>query len=256
MSDPAATLAPFLERPQTAGVFSDFDGTLAAIVDDPAAAKPLPGAVDALAALTARFARVAVVSGRPASFLQTWFEGTEVTLSGVYGLETVGPAGVERVDGVDAWRDAIEDVAARSDRDGPGGMRVERKGLSVTLHYREHPDVEPAVRGWAHAEATRTGLAVHDAKMSVELRPPVERDKGTAVRDLAHGLAAVCFLGDDVGDVDAFSALDELAANGVAIAKVAVRSAELPPELERGADLVVDGPSGAVALLRELRGES
>ena len=40
------------------------------IVDDPWGARPYPGAAEALAAVSHRFARVAVVSGRPVAFLR------------------------------------------------------------------------------------------------------------------------------------------------------------------------------------------
>jgi trehalose 6-phosphate phosphatase len=88
--------------------------------------------------------------------------------------------------------------------------------------------------------------------MSFELHPPIAADKGTAVRDLADGLAAVCFLGDDLGDLPAFAELQRLADEGVATVRVAVRSDEAPEELLDAADVVVDGPEGARDLLRQL----
>src|SRR5205807_10586135 len=62
---PAELLAPFLAHPERAGVLCDFDGTLSPIVPDPATARPVAGALDALGALADRYAVVAVVSGRP-----------------------------------------------------------------------------------------------------------------------------------------------------------------------------------------------
>jgi trehalose 6-phosphate phosphatase len=50
-------------------VFVDFDGTLAPIVDIPEEARPLPGAAAVLGRLADRYARVAVISGRPVAFL-------------------------------------------------------------------------------------------------------------------------------------------------------------------------------------------
>ena len=47
----------------------DLDGTLAPIVDDPNEARPLPGTVVLLGHLAARFAAVALLSGRPAEYL-------------------------------------------------------------------------------------------------------------------------------------------------------------------------------------------
>ena len=58
--------------------------------------------------------------------------------------------------------------------------------------------------------------------------------------------SAVCFLGDDLGDLPAFAELQRLAGEGVATARVAVRSDEAPQALLDAADLVVDGPEGAL----------
>jgi trehalose 6-phosphate phosphatase len=131
-------------------------------------------------------------------------------------------------------------------------MRVENKGLSLTLHYRGHPELEDAVRDLAEGQALRSGLSVRPARMSYELHPPIAADKGTAVRDLTDGLTAVCFLGDDLGDLPAFAELESLAATGMTTVRVAVRSEEAPAELLDAADLVVEGPEGARDLLQRL----
>ena len=131
-------------------------------------------------------------------------------------------------------------------------MRVEHKGLSLTLHYRGSPELASEVEVFAQALAARSGLSVRPARMSYELHPPVAVDKGTALRDLTAGLAAVCFMGDDVGDLAAFRALDELAQRGVAVVRIGVHSDEALPELLDAVDLVVDGPEGARDLLERL----
>lgn len=253
--DAGALLAPFLARPDRAGVVTDFDGTLAPIVDDPAESRPLPGSVDVLHALADRYARVAVVSGRPAEFLARHLgigSGSRLTASGLYGLETVDGSRTSSHPDAEGWRAVVAEVAARADAGAPPGLRVERKGLSVTVHYRTAPETGEWAREFAAREAARTGLVVHPARMSEELRPPVPVDKGSVVRDMAVGLDAVCFLGDDRGDLPAFAALDELAAGGAHAVKVAVTSPEAPPALLAAADLVVDGPPGALAFLRRL----
>jgi trehalose 6-phosphate phosphatase len=61
--------ARLVAQARTAAVCLDFDGTLAPIVDDPNKARPLPGAVELLECLAARFAAVALISGRPADYL-------------------------------------------------------------------------------------------------------------------------------------------------------------------------------------------
>jgi len=247
----AAALAPFRARPADAAVVVDFDGTLSPIVDDPAAARAADGAAEALVALSARLGLVAVMSGRPTDFLRTVVPAG-VTLSGLYGLEVVRD-GV-RTDHPDAgaWRETVAEVARRSADLGPPGMDVEPKGLSLTLHYRRHPDIAAAAAAWADEQAARSGLEVRAAKMSVELHPPIAADKGTALEALTSGMGAVCFVGDDRGDLPAYDALDRMADRGVHALRVAAASDEAPAELLARADLVVDGPPAVVALLRRL----
>src|SRR5687767_10522338 len=82
-------LAPFLRSPDRAGILVDFDGTLSVIVDEPADARPARGAVDVLHALAESYCRVAVVSGRPLSFLVSHLGvAPKLILRGLYGLES------------------------------------------------------------------------------------------------------------------------------------------------------------------------
>lgn len=252
-ADRTASLAPLLTDPGRAAVVSDFDGSLSPIVDDPAAARPAPGAAEVLRALADRYGLVAVLSGRPTDFLRSVVP-PGIVLSGLYGLEVVRDG--ERTDhpGAGAWRETVADVARTSADRGPEGMDVEPKGLSLTLHYRRHPQAAAAVEDWARRQAARSGLVVRPARMSVELHPPIAADKGTALVSLATGFAAVCFIGDDRGDLPAFDALDALAGRGAHTVRVAVRSGESPPDLLDRADLIVEGPEAVVGLLGELAG--
>jgi trehalose 6-phosphate phosphatase len=244
-------LAPLRAAPERTAVLLDFDGTVSPIVDDPETARPLDGLPELLGRLAERYALVGVISGRPVEFLQRWLPPS-VVLSGIYGLEVARVSVREDHPSAGAWREVIDDVAGVSRSRGPRGMRVESKGLSLTLHYREAPGLEREVRTWATQQAARSGLTLRNARRSVELHPPIDTDKGTAVRALVDDLSAACFLGDDLGDLPAFDALDELAAAGRATVKVAVRSDEAPPEMLVRADFVVDGPEGASALLARL----
>jgi trehalose 6-phosphate phosphatase len=225
---PLTALEPLLRHPATTGLFADFDGTLSEIVDDPDAARPVEGAVHALEALATVLGRVGVVSGRPVAFLERFFDA-DLLLTGLYGLEQTYRG--QRTDHPQggSWREVVDDVTSMARARGPEGMRVEPKGLSLTLHFRGRPDVEPEVRAFAESLALRSGLECRPARMSFELHPPIPLDKGTAVLGLAEGLEAVAFLGDDVGDIKAFDALDALAAKGVAVLRVAVGSSESVP---------------------------
>lgn len=238
-------------QPAATAVLSDFDGTLSEIVLDPATAVPLPGVPELLGELSRSYATVAVISGRPVSFLRAVLP-TTVHLSGLYGLEEVRD-GVE-LDHPDAapWRPVVADLVERARAAVPTGVGIEPKGLSVTLHYRANPALEPAVTEWAEAEAARTGLHARSAKRSVELHPPVPADKGTAVQALAGRASRVCYLGDDLGDLPAFAALEAMRDAGRDALRVAVRSRELAPEVRKAADHLVDGPTGARDFLAAL----
>ncbi|CAN5820437.1 trehalose-phosphatase [soil metagenome] len=248
-------LAPLLATPKASGVLTDFDGTLAPIVDEPADARPMEGVCEVLGALAKRFRRVAVISGRPVSFLEPHLP-PKVVISGLYGLEVSEQGKHRDHPSAGAWREVVADVASLSEARGPAGMRVEPKHLSITLHYRMHPEIEHEVEAWARRKAGRAGLSCRRAKMSFELHPPIATDKCTAVGELSKGLKALCFIGDDYGDLSAFDAFDRLAREGRTAVKVAVRSAEAPEEILQRADLVVDGPDGALDLLRHLANQA
>jgi len=245
-------ISVFRDDPGRAGVFCDFDGTLAEIVDVTDEAKPVDGAVEALVAVAGAYAKVAVISGRPARFLQRYLDGQGLILSGLYGLERVEDGQVHIAPEARHWQPVVEELVARARDDAPVGVTLEPKGLSLTLHFRTAPELAQAARAWAEQQAGETGLVVSPGRRSYELRPPVTTSKGTVVAAAAEGLGAVCFLGDDHGDLTAFDALDELAEAGLTTLRVAVRSEESPPELLERADLVVDGPTEVVGLLRRL----
>ncbi len=243
-----------MHDPAHAAVLVDFDGTLACIQDEPETVAPWPGVPEVLAALSRRYAVVAVVSGRPAAFLVKVL-GPEVRVSALYGLESVVPGTDGRIavaPDAQRWASVVAAQADRLEAEAPAGVFVERKGLCLTVHYRTAPQQANWVEQAVHGAADRSGLAVHPAKQSLELRPPVAADKGSAVIELAAGCAAVCYMGDDVGDLPAFTALDAWSTDGVATFKVVVRSSELDRDVEGAADLIVDGPAGAFAFLQSL----
>jgi trehalose 6-phosphate phosphatase len=249
-SDPDP-LAPLRCDPATAGVFSDFDGTLSPIVADPELAEPWPGISPLLEELACRYRVVAVVSGRPVSFLTARLPAS-VLLAGLYGLEVQSHGELQISPEAEPWRTVVSAAATRIREAAPSGVLVEPKGLSVTCHYRGNPALEPQVTALAREVAAATGLVARPGRKSVELLPPIRTDKGTIIRKWASPLRAACYLGDDLGDMAAFGALDELAARGIAAARIAVRSDEAPAELLQASDMIIDGPGGAAELLQTL----
>jgi trehalose 6-phosphate phosphatase len=238
-------------------VLTDFDGTLAPIVADPATAIALPGAIEAIGALAARYGRVAVISGRGLAFLATQFGGPGavpdgLTLIGLYGLERLVDGRIVPHPSAAPWAAVIEAAGAAAAHEAPPGVLVERKGLAIGLHVRGAPEQAGWVESFATERAAATGLLAEPGKLAWELRPPIEVDKGTVVSELAEGLEAVCFAGDDTGDLPAFATLARLRAQGLTTLSVAARSPESPPGLTDAADVVVEGPPGVLAFFRYL----
>lgn len=239
--------------PGTAGVFTDFDGTLSEIVADPSAARPLPGAKSVLADLSGRLARVAVISGRPVSYLEHHLgDVPRLHLIGFYGLETLCDGHLEVAAEARPWEPVVAGVVEEARKVAPPGVDLEPKGLSAVLHARRRPEHLDWALSWAAEVAERTGLVPRPGRMSVELLPPVGIDKGTVVGGLGTGLSAIAFVGDDTGDIPAFDALDRLRDDGAQTLAVAAVSAEVPTALSERADAVVDGPAGVLGLLEEL----
>ena len=233
--DPLHVLA---SEPGRAAILLDVDGTLAPIVAGPENAL-IPDETRAeLARLTARYALVACVSGRP---------GAEVErMLGVPGVAIVGEHGLELEPDAAAWAERIRRFARGVD------WPSEAKPLSASFHFRRADD-EAAARAYltrVAEDAAAAGLVPRWGRMVLEVRPPVDAHKGTAVRTLVAraGVRRALYAGDDRTDVDAFDGLDGLEL-GV---RVAVASAEAPPELLEAADVVVDGTEGVLELLRAL----
>ncbi len=246
--------------PGRSGLISDFDGTLAEIVEDPGAAAPLPGTPELLASIAASLRLVAVVSGRPLAFLDGALgdAGRRLALFGLYGAERRLPGQRETAAGDarggageelgESWR-AVLERAASEIGPLPAGAELETKRGSFALHWRRAPALADPLRALGTEVAARHGLETREAKMALEVLPPGHADKGGVVRALTGELAAACFIGDDVGDLPAFRALEARGKEGLAFARVAVSGAEAPAELLAEADLVLEGPPAVRHLL-------
>ncbi|MFB7498148.1 trehalose-phosphatase [Streptomyces sp. NPDC056161] len=257
-------LAALLEGPRTAVIGLDFDGTLAPIVADPEQARAHPDAVPVLAALAPKVAAVAVVTGRPAGVAVR--HGGFAGVPGLEHLVVLGHYGAERWDAVSGT------VSAPAPHPGVAGVRaelpgfldrigawrgtwIEEKGRAVAVHTRRAEDPQAAfeaLRGPLAELAARHGLIVEPGRLVLELRPP-GMDKGVALLEYVReiGARSVLYGGDDLGDLPAFAAVDELRSDGVPGLLVCSGSTEVT-ELAERADLVVDGPAGVVRLLRTL----
>ncbi|WP_328390264.1 trehalose-phosphatase [Nocardia sp. NBC_00416] len=192
-------------------VASDYDGTLAPIVSDPAKAYPHGESVRALRALAGLSGTTAaVISGRALRDLAALSRlPVEVQLIGSHGSEfDVGF--VHAIDN-DA-RQLLREVVAALNKiatDHPG-VSVETKPASVALHVRNAaPEVgRRALLQAQQGPACWVGVQVTEGKAVIELAV-VPTDKGSALSTVRHqeSASAAVFFGDDVTDEKAFRAL-------------------------------------------------
>ncbi|MEP6976795.1 MAG: trehalose-phosphatase [Thermoleophilia bacterium] len=224
--------------PMRAALCLDVDGVLAPIVERPEDARVPEETRAELTRLAARYALVAAISGRASD------EARRIV--GVPTLVYVGSHGLELSPDAERWRVALQIFLATVD------WPVENKGLTASVHYRTAVDqaAAKAALDTVAARAEQAGLRARFGRKVLEILPPIEADKGTAVREILseRDLGRALYAGDDTTDLDAFTALDGLEL-GV---RVAVASAEGPPELRGRADIVVEDPRELLELLRGL----
>jgi trehalose 6-phosphate phosphatase len=211
-----ADLPPDLQRALTQAaqaprllVTSDFDGTLAPIVNNPADARPLPDAADALIALADLPATAAaLISGRALATLRSLSSmPASVHLVGSHGAEfdsgfshDIDTALLQRITAT------LTEIA-----DGRPGVAVETKPASVALHVRNAStdDGEAALRD-ARSAADAWDAQATEGKAVLEFAV-ISTDKGEAVDILReqHNASCVVFFGDDVTDEKAFRRLHD-----------------------------------------------
>lgn len=245
----------------------DFDGTLSPIVPDPAQAHIHPDGPAALGELGRVVRAVAVITGRPAAQVVELGRLEEVAdqLGDAGEVLVLGQYGNQRWDSrsrtvespeppeqLAAFRDRLPALLEETDA---ADAFVEDKGLAIAVHTRRLPDPRAAyerVRPVLEQAASELGLGAEPGRNVVEVRAP-GMHKGLAVQEVAEQTQAsgFVFVGDDLGDLEAFRAVEELRADGMPTLLVCSASEEEAALAER-ADVVVDGPGGVMRLLTEL----
>lgn len=246
----------------------DFDGVLSPIVDEPSEAHIHPDAAEVLVDLAEAVRAVAVITGRPARQAlalgdldevgaEIGARGKELFVFGQYGNERWSSTQRRVISprpphGLSSFERELPGVLRRADA---AAAYIEEKGLAVAVHTRRLDDpaaardrlIEPM-----RSLAERHGLVLEPGRNVIEVRSP-GMTKGHAVQALVDQLDARGFLfaGDDLGDLDAFDAVDSLRRDGLATLLVCSLSDE-ESALAARADVLVKGPDGVLDLLRRL----
>ncbi|MGH7760376.1 MAG: trehalose-phosphatase [Candidatus Dormibacteraceae bacterium] len=228
--------------PSEVVLVTDFDGTLADIVPDPAQTVARPEALHALSRLVRLLADVIVLSSRTHQQLEALVPISGVRLIGDSGLAIPRHAHREALDQFNA------DVAVLLERI-PGAW-LEAKPASSAIHFRNtdlNGDemlalIQPIIEG--------RSLAAYLGRKVIEVHAP-KAGKGSALAALLPGEdpgGVVCF-GDDENDRSMFEYVSSLEVPHMC---VGVSSSEAPAHLFDHCDLVVSGPAEAAVLLNEI----
>jgi alpha,alpha-trehalase len=213
----------------------DYDGTLTPIRAKPELATLSDRTRAVLATLAGKPAvTVAVISGRPLHDIRKLIGLKRVIYAGNHGLELAGP-GMKYTNraALSSQRllDRIYAVLQKECR-MLKGVRVEHKGLTLSIHFRLASVRDRRQLNAALDRALNPLVAIKKVRLThgkkvYEIRPAVDWDKGAIVRWLlkrcriSRSRSAVVCVGDDTTDEDMFAVLGR---SGITIAVGSSRS--------------------------------
>ncbi len=249
----------YLLDAQPLALATDFDGTLSHIVPSPELATIDHGCRQSLAKLSEILPLVAVLSGRQVEEVHQLVGLPEVIYLGNHGLERWEKGGTYVDPRAAQYAPAIHAILERARQELKlPGVTFEEKGVTASIHYRlaQNPAAaRKSVASLLRELTAESGIRVVEGRRVVELRPPLELDKGSALVDLIgkYEVSSVIYAGDDQTDLDAFRAIHRwgLQEDRHALA-VGVVSGEMPPGLIQEADLTVQGVEGMAGFLAVL----
>ena len=203
-------------------LFLDFDGTLVEIAPSPDSVKVdrrLPAALDSVRLRLG--GALALVSGRPISFLDAMMQPFSFDAAGLHGAQIrVAGALREQADTPDAMREATRALIRFAN--SHVGIIVEDKDLSVALHWRLAPRLHDEALDLMRNLARSMGPTVRlqEGKAVAEL-VPASASKGGAIASLmqveAYAGRLPVFIGDDITDEAGFAAVNAMGGLSVRI---------------------------------------
>ena len=236
----------------------DVDGTLSPIAPRPAEAVVPDATRRVLKDLIALpDSHVAIISGRAAEDARRIVGVDGVWVIGNHGIEVAPPNRTPSVpESVAPFGERVgkasEQISAFA-RNLPGVI-VENKRWTASVHYRvAAPSIVPELTVRVAEIAEAQGLKVTHAKKTLEVRPPITINKGTAAIELARSLdalgegASLLVAGDDRTDEDMFRAVRPSQP-----AAVTVWVAHEIPEFETAAEFTVSSTDALRQLLESI----
>lgn len=247
-------------KQQPLGLVFDIDGTLSPIAATPGEAQLYSG-VAGLLEQAKHFAHVAIITGRAVA------DGARMV--NVEGLTYIGTHGLEWADGLPShnpvrllpeasqYAEAGKYLLDLVEQEHAPGILVEHKSIGGAIHYRLAPDPEQArqrILNLLEAPAHQVHMKLSEGKMVIEVRVPLQINKGLALRSFAqrYNLRGVLFAGDDRTDIDALREIEHLRTEGMQALGIAVQHGDTQAEILKHADIVVQEVEGMVELLKSI----
>jgi len=204
-------------------LFLDYDGTLAPIVDTPDEAIIPKETSKLLKHLSKSLrCRIAIISGRALRDIKEKIGLKNVIYVGNHGAEIEGPRIKFESQISPRCRATLEHIKSDLSEklSSIKGVILEDKGLSLSVHFRmvnkkQIPHVKAIVHESVILYLVRSKIKIKSGKMVLEIRLPLEWDKGKVVLWLlARQKFAISerpfvpiYIGDDKTDEDAFKVL-------------------------------------------------
>jgi trehalose 6-phosphate phosphatase len=206
------------------GLFLDVDGTLLEFARRPELVTVPTRVVNLLIRLNALLGgALALVSGRTVRQLDALFAPVRLPCAGIHGGERRDSLG--RMHEISPqFSSRLGAVRAELTRRAAGhpGLLLEDKGASLAVHYRERPHLAAIVEQWlSHAQAhLGPGFRIQEGVCVRELVPAIATKGGAVEAFLTEPAFAgkmPVFIGDDVTDLDAFSAVERHGGRAIAV---------------------------------------
>jgi trehalose 6-phosphate phosphatase len=210
-------------------LFLDYDGTITPIAARPEMAVLSSQAKEILKQISHHsLFKLAIISGRSLSVIKALVGLENIAYVGNHGLEIECPLwhcqaqGREKISFTHPIAKEIEPVLKKLEQSlrerlvGIDGVIIENKGLTLSVHYRLAKETAVKKIKKLFLEAIEYGnardkLQVTEGKKVLEVRPPVEWNKGKAIERLLeiYGTpgSLPIFAGDDITDEDGFRVL-------------------------------------------------
>jgi trehalose 6-phosphate phosphatase len=210
--------------PPSAGaraLFLDVDGTLVDIAPTPQAIVVSPDLPALLGRLARRFGgSLALVSGRPLADLDRLFHPFRFPAAGIHGAERRDALGNLHYTGLasadlEPARAELRRFVARHP-----AVLLEDKGRSLALHFRQAPELEPAVRALLEAVRVQLPAGTHlqPGHCVIEIKGGSSSKRGAVEQFMQEPPFAgrvPIYVGDDLTDLDALAYAQSAGGQGI-----------------------------------------